>query len=235
MSKQLLDLVFPERCVGCHTYTSSLASPYICPDCFRTIELNNGFECIGCRSAVTQGQTCYLCREYYLVDRLFVVLNYRQHIVESALKGLKYRFIPDLAVSLTNLVSKYLKSKNFTVFDINTLVIPVPLHLRRYRLRGFNQSELIARNIASKYLLDFDCLSLVRHSPAKPQADIEDRETRLENIKNCFAVTNSEKIKNKNIILIDDICTTGATFNECAKVLKSAGARSVTAIAIARG
>ena len=114
-------------------------------------------------------------------------------------------------------------------------MVPVPLHKKRLNRRGFNQSEILAERFAADYKLEVAKNILIRTKNVKPQADIEDREHRLNNIEGSFACPNQEGLDGRNIILVDDISTTGATLNECAKALAEKGAGKVRALVIARG
>ena len=111
----------------------------------------------------------------------------------------------------------------------------MPLHPRRLNWRGFNQAELIAQAVADVLYTQNESRILIRTAGTDSQAELKDKKDRIKNIGNIFKVTDTEKIKNRNILLVDDICTTGATLNQCAKVLKEAGAKKVIAFVVARG
>ncbi len=122
-------------------------------------------------------------------------------------------------------------NKNF--FDTIDIIIPIPLHWITKLLRGFNQSSLIGENIALKTIISIKKNILYKKVNTQSQhtALFQDRFT---NIKNSFIIKNHDSIKNKNILLIDDVITTGATSNECARLLKLFNAKSVKLITIAR-
>lgn len=211
------------------------------------------FECIGCKRNTPFGQTCFLCAKTNSVDQLLIVADYKDPLVEKSLKFLKYRFISDLERPLSVLMKKYLKwltlDKKFNVFEAGNpgsqraeqssydgpLLIPVPLHPRRLNWRGFNQSELLAKDIADTFQMEMALDVIERTGNAVPQADIKEREERLKNLNGIFGVKNGIRIAGREILLIDDVCTTGATLNECAKVLKASGASKVVALVVARG
>lgn len=114
------------------------------------------------------------------------------------------------------------------------IIIPVPIHKKRLNERGYNQSELISKEIVNnikriKLLTNV----LIKVQNTKPQSTLN-KEQRIENAKNAYAIKNSEKIKNKNIILVDDIYTTGSTANECSKLLKFAGAKEINIFTLAK-
>ena len=229
-----LELIFPTRCIGCGKFDD-----YICCKCLNSISINKNFECIGCKRNTPFGQTCYLCAKTNLVDQLLIVADYSNPLVEKSLKFLKYRFISDLDEPLLVLVKKYLKwltlDKKFNVFNTNPLLIPVPLHQRRFNWRGFNQSELLAKGITDTFQMEINSGIIERSINTTPQADIKEKDKRLINLEGIFKITNKEKISGREVLLIDDVCTTGTTLNECAKVLKANGASKVIALVVARG
>ena len=113
------------------------------------------------------------------------------------------------------------------------LIMPVPLHSKRRRWRGFNQAEIIAKEVADHFKLDFNSDKLVRTKHKKPQAKLGERD-RKSNIIDCFYWNGSE-LANRNVILIDDVVTTGSTLNECARILKDNGAGEVWGLVVAKG
>lgn len=229
------DLIFPYRCIACGKY---LDHEYICSVCFNALPIKKQNECIGCHRPTPLGKTCTFCRDSYVVDQLLVVSDFKNPVVASAIKLFKYRFLQDLAEPLSRLSFKYLshlaKRDYFSMVQDNPLLVPVPLFKTREYWRGFNQAELLAQLIARHYRLDI-ASGLVRSAHGISQAELEDRPERLSNVRGLFACTQPELFKGRKIILVDDVCTTGATLNECARILKNAGAVHVTGLAIARG
>ena len=229
-----LDAIFPIRCIGCGKFGN-----YICRGCLGSISIKKNFECIRCKRNTPFGQTCYLCAKTNSIDQLLIVADYKNPLVEKALKFLKYKFISDLEGPLLVLMKKYLKwltlDKKFNIFEANPLLIPVPLHPRRLNWRGFNQSELFARDLADTFQMEMVSDVIERIINSTPQADIKEREERLKNLNGIFKVSNEDKIAGREILLIDDVCTTGATLNECARVLKENGATKIVGLVVARG
>lgn len=229
-----LDLIFPIRCIGCGRF-----SDYVCRGCLRTISTKKNFECIGCKRNTPFGQTCFLCAKTNSTDQLLIVADYKNPLVEKILKFLKYKFISDLKRPLSFLIKRYLKwltlDKKFNVFEANPLLVPVPLHPRRLNWRGFNQSELLAKDLADMFQMEMASDVIERTGNAIPQADIKEKEERLKNLSGIFRIKNRSRIVGREILLIDDICTTGATLNECARILKANGAIKIVALVVARG
>ena len=114
-------------------------------------------------------------------------------------------------------------------------ILAVPLHKKRLRWRGFNQAEYLAKRVADHFGLIFRDDIIIRQKYTPPQVKIRDYKERAKNIKGAFKCLSPRSIKNKKIILIDDVCTTLSTLGECAKVLKKAGAKEVWGLVLARG
>ena len=113
------------------------------------------------------------------------------------------------------------------------MVMPVPLHRTRLRARGFNQSLVLARQVSETFSLPLDFNNLVRLRATRPQVELNGRE-RAENVAGAFQLRSPADIQQKRVLLVDDVLTTGATMNECAKTLKEAGAEAVISLTIAR-
>jgi len=115
----------------------------------------------------------------------------------------------------------------------DSLTVPVPLHIRRLRERGFNQSLLLAKVVATDLGTQLDYLSLVRIRHTRAQTGLR-KEERRKNVKDAFSIIYPEIIKGKKILLVDDVFTTGYTLNECARTLKKSGAMVVICLTLAR-
>ncbi len=113
------------------------------------------------------------------------------------------------------------------------LILPVPLHKKRLRNRGFNQAVILGREIAKRFALPLDFSSLRREVGTDPQVGLG-RKDRRTNVRGAFAVRRPERIRGRKILLVDDVCTTGSTLNECAAVLLRAEAKTVTLLTLAR-
>ncbi len=231
----IFNLIFPYRCIVCSRY---LNHRYLCQPCLNKLPIKKQFECIGCQRPTPLGKTCTFCRDTNPLDQLLVVADFKNPTVASLIKAYKYRFLPELALPLSRLACRYLDHiahrDHFSIVEGNPLLISVPLHRIRENRRGFNQAELLARLIARHYRLDIG-EGLIRITQSIPQVDVKDRAKRLSNVRGLYACPNPDVFQGRTILLVDDVCTTGATLNECARILKEAGAKSVSALAIARG
>lgn len=234
----VLDTIFPKICLGCGKFTGKRDFDYVCRKCFAGICLKNTFECIGCKRETRYGLTCAFCKKDNPVGQLIIAVELSDPLVDKILKTYKYKFIHSMAAPLSVAAKKCVKkllSKGFSLFEDNPILIPVPLHQKRLNWRGFNQAELLARNMSNAYHMSYSGDALMRVADPKHQADIKTREERLNNVRDNFAVIDAETVRGRTIILVDDICTTGATLNECARVLKESGAKRVIGFVIARG
>lgn len=235
MFSSILDLVFPKFCVGCKK-----EGEWICSDCLDTIKFLENQNCPSCHRPNIFGEFCSDCESSYSLDGALVAADYQEEIIEEIIKKMKYSFVSDLGKNIGDLLAvffmefketiKGLKNNHFD-FD-NCLVMPVPLHPKRLRWRGFNQAEIIANKFVLPFDLKKDYLALGRKKYARPQARLKKKE-RTRNILNNFFYQ-GDYLSGRDILLVDDVITSGATLNECAKVLKDNGAGRVWGLAFAR-
>jgi competence protein ComFC len=223
----ILNIVFPTKCILCGKNGADLC--LICLSNSEMAELEN-------------------------TNWIFPLYNYHHPVIKKSLWLLKYKGKKRLAKIFAEVIydkileelSELSVMENFT----NVILIPIPLSPKRYRERGYNQAELICEEIIkinhltpspSPYkgegnpILTLEKNILIKPKETEHQARIKDRRTRLKNIIGSFIIKDPEKnkIKNRNVILIDDIITTGATLTEAKKVLKNSGARKVIAFTVA--
>jgi len=227
----ILDILFPIHCVACKR-----EGAWLCEACLSSIRLQNEHLCPICEKMITpDGRTCLACKKKNHLDGLLVASSYAQFPIANAVHLFKYRFVSELHVPLGKLLVKVLQK---TELPLPNIILPVPLHPRRLRWRGFNQSSLLAKNLAAHLLpqniIPFNENILVRKRYTTPQMGIRNYGDRKQNIAGAFLLSPEADIKNKIILLVDDVATTGSTLFECAKVLKAAGATEVFAIVVAR-
>jgi ComF family protein len=171
-----------------------------------------------------------------MVDRLCIAGDANQPLLAHAIHRLKYTAVRGLAAPLTEyLVQALAKTDASATFADHPLLVPVPLHPRRHAERGFNQSELLSDQLARRIHMAHRTDVLARIRQTTSQVKTASRWERLENMRDAFRVTRPEHVNGRSIILVDDVCTTGATLDACAHALKDAGASSVTAVVLARG
>lgn len=230
----LVHLIFPSSCLLCRKILPGQAEMLFCPECMKGVEFINGPGCQICgKPFVAQAQPEHRCttclRHPYYFDMARSVTFYDGPILE-AIHNFKFGGKIIYAKTLAALISS-LRPFNLDDFD---LLIPVPLHTKRLRERGFNQSLLLLREWAgphNKKKIAFTLLT--RPKWTEPQTSFKHRD-RWKNVKSVFLITNPEKVQGKSVLLCDDVFTTGATVNECARVLKQAGAAQVSVLTLAR-
>lgn len=231
--KVYLDLIFPPLCVVCKGKDIN----FLCEKCKKSIEFIKDNFCYLCgdkaQGKITPRATCGKCRQeriYFTQGRS--VARYSGTLKEIIHK-FKYHQKKYLAKVLGNLMVDYLKDDFWIDIKNVDIIIPIPLHRKRERERGFNQSELLGKNIASYFKIEILSNVLFRTKETRPQFFLRERE-RKENIKNAFTLKNEEIIKNKNILLIDDIYTTGSTLREASKTIKKAKTKNIYCLTLAR-
>lgn len=164
-----------------------------------------------------------------------VAADYNNPIVKRAIVHYKYRFGRDLAEPLSNILAEYFE-KTFGHFVIrDAILVPIPLSPKRERWRGFNQAEELAGLVAAKLKIPCQPKILIRPKHKRPQMEIPLKKERFNNVAGVFSVANIAAVKNQNIILVDDVTTSGATLESAARTLKQAGAKTVWGLVIARG
>jgi len=227
----ILDLIFPKQCLGC-----GKDDLWLCKKCSHKIKYLKSQVCPICRTN-NSGEVCSQCQTHTNLDGLLVATNFNTPLIQKLIHNFKYKYITDLKIPLTNLLVTTIDNyyKRFIIPNSeNYIIIPVPLHKKRLRERGFNQSNLLAINLANKIKCKYYKNALYRNRYTETQARLT-RKERIINIKSAFNVNKSLDFINKNVIIIDDVATTLSTMEECAKVLKKSGANKVWGLVIARG
>lgn len=243
VSSFLLDTVFPRSCLICnHLLAVQSLHRYLCETCAELVLYQTSFRCAFCTETTIMGKTCKKCLPKHSLDRLLVTVDYQDRITERIVKALKYRFATEVAQDIGMLMATFLINKLpfIDFYRDRTVIVPIPLHIKRFRWRGFNQAELIARELARRLELPLITDVLIRTGHRPPQADIKDRESRIKNARGLFALAVKplkavSPLADKTIFLIDDLSTTGSTLNEAARVLKQSGAKNVIGFVFARG
>lgn len=234
----LMDFIFPVRCLACAGFSASGDAGWLCDACLAALPVATTPTCIVCTAPAPQGDTCPQCKPQTALDRVLEAGSYADPLLRRVVTTMKYRFVPALASQCATLIERRLavarQTHDLDVFKTAPLVTAVPLHPYRLNWRGFNQAELIARRLAGTHGLNFAPL-LARRRRTVAQATIADSRERAQNTSGAFACLDPAAVNGREVIIIDDVCTSGATLNECAKILKSAGAKSVTALVVARG
>lgn len=235
LTQRVLDIIYPRYCLECNKNLQATENFYLCPECINQIEfIKQADTCPKCGMDLgpyTGGQT--LCRDCYVrqprFDRAVAVARY-QGVMRDVILKFKYHRDKPLAVPLSNLLAKtadYLREKT-------DVMLPVPLSRTRLKQRGFNQSELLATRVSNILKIPLVVDNLVKTKETPDQAGL-DGPTRRENLKEAFTVKRPDEIKDKNILLIDDVVTTDTTTSEISKTLKNNKAKQVFVLSLAHG
>ncbi len=240
----ILDLLFPKTCLGCGQENS-----YICPVCLEKIEINSHPRCFICGRRSPDSRTCQECRRKTNLTGVLTASSWDNQILRQLIYEYKYRFIKDLAKPLSQIIIRYLETSKLIDCQTNELIfVPVPLHRQRLQWRGFNQAELLAKEVANHFEAPITQL-LERSRNTQPQAEIKKRKERKDNVKEAFRlikafaplqagnaiINNFPLLKEKTVIIVDDITTTGSTLEECAMALKPLRPKEIWGLVLARG
>jgi ComF family protein len=249
----LCDLVFPPRpfCPACGREFQPvyprlgfcraclerfpLLVPPLCPRCGRSWQDEEAVTGRTIAAKAAGGDpaiSCRYCRgEKRHYQRMRAVAVYDGYMREI-LQAVKYGFRPDLAAAVGSLLA--VAVENDPAYDRIDAVIPVPLHPERLAARGYNQGLFLAEPVAAALRVPILTETLVRKRFTKSQSGLG-RHERKTNVAGAFLVTNCWEVAGKRLLLVDDICTTGYTLSECARVLLLAGARRVECLTAALG
>ena len=225
---QILDLLFPKRCVQCKK-----VGDYLCSNCFSYLSFDTKSICLVCQRPVPDGLTHRACLKKYTINGCFSAIPYNK-TAKKLIYNFKYKpylsslneFLGDLlyeCLAQNESFNRVLKSSKDWIF------VPIPLHPSRFRKRGYNHAEILAKELGKKFnLKTVDLLKRIKDTKSQYGLKLLQRK---KNIKEAFI---SSDAKNLNIFLVDDIVTTGSTLLEASKVLKREGAEKVYGITLAR-
>ena len=202
----LADIFYPKTCFGCSKHGKYL--------------------CDSCRQDVIEPDINYPKN----ADFVLTSASYRHPAMKKALRKLKYDSASDIAGELAAILTKDLAP--YLKYAQAPIITAIPMTEKRRRTRGFNQAELLGQKLAENLALEYRPM-LVKTHETKPQAEIENKKERLENVKNVFALKKDARVP-PFAVIVDDIYTTGATMNEAASVLKKSGVKKIICAAVAR-
>jgi ComF family protein len=221
----ILDIFWPKKCVNCNKLGECL-----CDDCFALIEIFRDIP----------------YEKFNYLDGLHYASAYNDKLVKSIIHLCKYDRVKELTRPLADLIIAHFKLlDNQTILSIqlfskeqnssNLIICCVPIHKKKLKNRGFNQSEEIAKYLSDEFGLNFIKDLIIKTKNIPPQAELS-KDKRKKNIINAFEINPLLKdiIKDKNILLVDDVFTTGSTMEECARVLKQNRAHSTWGAVVAR-
>jgi len=220
MLQSLIHLLFPKTCVCCENLLNE-QEPHICGSCLLEIPVLE----IDDDSAIKK-----LAGRVKIESALAYLKFNKSGKAQKILHEIKYKDNHELGIYIGKQYANYLKTQNIELdFDI---LVPVPLHSKRMKSRGYNQSEAIAKGLSDKLGIDLNTISLLKTKEAQSQTK-KGRVARLENMQDCFVVSELVDLKGKHIAIVDDVMTTGATLEACCLSLEKAGVGKITVLSLA--
>lgn len=230
LKETLLEILYPGRCPVCHDIVVPRGQT-ICRDCRKKLKPFAGPRCFKCSKPLSNDhrEYCRNCTKHRYFDKGIGIFVYSSVIQQSLFK-LKYGNRQEYGVFYGKFAAEYAREK-ITRWEID-VIIPIPLHKKRMRKRGYNQSAIIAETMGKQLGIPVDIKILKRTVNTKPQKDLDEKE-RKQNLKNAFQT--ERPLEYSNVLLVDDIYTTGATIDAAAESLKMAGAKKVYFLTIAIG
>jgi ComF family protein len=215
------DLLFPPVCQNCHQVIEQPAAiVVVCPPCLRTLTpLPDEFARM---HILNRLHPCF-------IDELWIAFEFNE-VFRLLIHNIKYQKMPRLGKQVGELASGTFRAKLESLQG--NPVLPIPLHLVRKKEREYNQSSYIARGIFENHLpvLTEDLLIRNRYTASQTRLN---RMKRRQNVKDAFSLTDRDMLQNETVLLVDDVVTTGATMNECARLLKNNKVRRIIGVALA--
>lgn len=233
---KLAELIFfPSFCELCSSLLEFPQERVICISCWKSIRTSHPSYCLCCGRFFEALEKPHLCQ-----DCLQKRPPFSHHRSSGKYKGklkdiiilYKYRHFQVLGKDLARLVDRALGREEEIWWNVNAIV-PVPLHPKRKRERGFNQAQIIAKELARIKGIELWDQLLVKIKNVPPQTSLR-VEDRVESVSGAFGIVKGEKIKERVVLLVDDVYTTGSTIRECSSVLKQAGVKEVKALTVAQ-
>ncbi len=234
IKEALLNTLFPRRCVFCDSDRVEPKS-FLCQKCYESIRVISHPFCSQCGLPVPglAAQSEGLCGRCLSQPPLYSRARYGVYYegpLREALIRFKYYAALTAGKTLSDLlIAAFQRHYDRGEFDV---IIPVPVHRKRLFQRGFNQAVILAVNLSSKVTLPVDRRSLIKVKDTPPQAQLS-RAQRISNLRNSFSAHDPVNVLEKNVLLIDDVATTGSTIAEATKTLLKAGAARVDALVLA--
>lgn len=229
-----LDFLFPPLCHVCRTFIPDAGPLHICFACRERMTLIKSPQCVVCGVSFIGAGDDHLCGEcvksHRHVDAARAVFVY-EGASRDLIHSFKYRNKTHLRRPLALLTIEQLSE--FVRLRAPHVIIPVPLHRKRLRSRGFNQAVLLGELFSSHWNMPLDRHNLRRIRWTEPQVNLSAGDRRA-NVKGAFSLQNPDLVRGRRVLLVDDVLTTGSTVEECALMLKNAGAEDVTVITVAR-
>ncbi len=226
------ELIFPAYCLECGLRLPCWELPIFCTDCLSELSHIHSPLCLLCGLPFESGEDhlCGTClTRPYAFDKARAAFFYKKPII-SVISSIKFNGQLAGVSSLAGLAKNTTAFQNLSKPD---LILPVPLHRKRLKARGFNQAAIFSRACFPELHSRLNNSLIIRNRETLPQTNLTGKERR-KNLSGAFTVSNPDAVKKKNILLVDDVFTTGSTVNECAKVLRKAEAKRIEVFTLAR-
>ncbi|MFQ3549754.1 MAG: ComF family protein [Armatimonadota bacterium] len=218
-----LDLIYPPHCLVC----GKIGCDYFCEICKEKIHLIEPPTCTRCGSPIEE--YCRMCvPNQFEFNTAYCCAAY-EGVMRDAIHIMKYNFQKVMCKPLGEIFADYAEDKSFDC----DIIIPIPIHKKRYVERGFNQAELLARYVSRRIGIELETKILIKHKNTLHQTNLS-KEEREANVKDCFSIKSNINLSGKHILLVDDVFTTGNTLNSASITLKTAGVKKITALCLAR-
>lgn len=226
------EMFFPSKikCIICQEEMFKDNKYCVCEECFTNLPFNGDKVCNKCGMKIDDdGEYCLSCKQHIRkpYEKAFAPFEYKNEIIRLIHK-LKYSNAKWLAPFISEFLIDCFLKQNINV----DLIIPIPLNCKRLKERGYNQAEIICEKFASELNIEIDNKSLIRKRYTQTQTNLTKKE-RKNNLENAFEVVDKSKIKDKTILLVDDVFTTGATMEEACRTLKKAKCAKIYCLTIA--
>jgi ComF family protein len=226
-----IDFIFPKKCVACRKGGS-----YLCENCFSYLSFDPKSLCLLCNNPSFNNLTHPRCKRKYAIDGCFSALSYNK-TTQRLIYNFKYKpYLADLKNVLADLFyESIIQNEQFQaqIQKGEWIFVPIPLSSSKLRKRGYNQAEILAKELSKKFNFPVQNF-LQRTKETKTQVGLTNLQRKL-NVKEAFGLVNHKSsVVNKNILLVDDVVTTGSTLSEAAKILKRGGAQKVFGLTLAR-
>lgn len=229
ISDNFLNFIFPQTCRGC-TKPLNIDENFLCQDCIEKLTFLPKNICSCCEKE-SSADYCQICNENgFYFDRAISVFHF-DRLLKKIIHELKYDEMDSVAKFLVEISYDFLSSMD--IFKNIDLICPVPLHRVKKRIRGYNQAERISYHLSKKNNIEHIPDLVLRKRFTKSQTKLN-RIERAKNVSQAFCINKRKDVSNKQILIVDDVFTTGATMNSISKVLKEYNVGKVFALTIAR-
>lgn len=232
--RAIADLFFPFQCIACNTYTEQ--ERMLCDKCLPILPIENGIHCPVCDKRLIAFTKCHPSP----LTAIAYATSYTNPLVRDLIHAYKYEGVSTCVNDLGQILERYCVAIEplFSIasFHESALLVPIPLHPLRERMRGFNQASLLTNHLSTRFNIPtHNILQRIRNNT--PQAQMKSKVLRKENAEYLFMLRpdTEDTLNNKIIILVDDVATSGATLASAAQNLCAAGAKKIIALVVAKG